>query len=160
MRLILIREPIITLLLLLSQMLTTASPPVCLSFNMTIYLCLPAWSQSLCQSACVLPPLSPLCESAACLLVCLAVSWTVLPVMKHGLLSVFFFSVSPCNKNCNYLFLASLTHTYRSCQKAPLQHSSLGMAAQNKWPWYNSQPPAEVCAPCFLSVRLYVFFFG
>lgn len=60
MRLILIREPIITLLPLLSRMLTTASPPVCLSFNMTIYLCLPAWSQSLCQPACVSLPLSPL----------------------------------------------------------------------------------------------------
>ena len=40
MRLILIREPIITLLLLLSLMLTTASPPVCTSFSVTIHLCL------------------------------------------------------------------------------------------------------------------------
>lgn len=87
MRLILIREPIITLLLLLSQMLTTASPPVCLSFSMTMYLCLPAWSLSLCQSACVSRTLSPLCEPATCLLVYLAVSLTVFPVLKHVLLS-------------------------------------------------------------------------
>lgn len=40
MRLILIREGIITLLLLLSPMLTTASPPISLSFSMTISLCL------------------------------------------------------------------------------------------------------------------------
>lgn len=52
MRLIVIREPIITLLLLLPLMLTTASLPICLSFSMTISLCLPAQSLSHCQSAC------------------------------------------------------------------------------------------------------------
>lgn len=52
MRLILIREPVITFLLL-SLMLTTASPPICLSFSMTIPLCLAAQSLSHCQSACV-----------------------------------------------------------------------------------------------------------
>lgn len=46
MRLIVIRESIITLLLLLSLKLTTASLPICLSCSMTISLCLPAHSLS------------------------------------------------------------------------------------------------------------------
>lgn len=47
---ILITEPIITLLLLLSQILSTSSPPFCPFFSMTKYLYLPAWSLSHCPS--------------------------------------------------------------------------------------------------------------
>ena len=64
MRLILIREPIITLLLLLSLMLTTASPPVCLSLSTTISLCLPA-PEPVSPSVCRLLTLPP-CEPATC----------------------------------------------------------------------------------------------
>lgn len=52
MRLILIREPVITFLLL-SLMLTTSSPPICLSFTMTISLCLTGQRLPHCQPACV-----------------------------------------------------------------------------------------------------------
>lgn len=111
MRLILIRESIITLLLL-SLMLTTASPPFCLSFSMTISLCLPAQRLSHCQSTRVSLTLSllvPLCELASCLPVCLAIGLIVLPVLKHVLLSFF---ESPYNKQHNYLFLACPSDTH------------------------------------------------
>lgn len=81
MRLIVIREPIITLLLLLSLMLTTASLPICLSCSMTISLCLPARSLSLCQSACV--SLGPSVLVLVNLLPGFVVNLAVFPVLKR-----------------------------------------------------------------------------
>lgn len=106
MRLILIREPIITLPLLLSLMLTTASPPLCLSFTMTISLCLHAWSLSHCPSGCVSPYLPvflclSVCLSAglywvSCLKACLPVSHHIIIIIISGVFTCL--CACPCDR--------------------------------------------------------------
>lgn len=101
MRLILIREPIITLPLLLSLMLTTASPPLCLSFTMTISLCLHAWSLSHCPSGCV----SPYLPVFLCLPACLRLYWVsclkaCVPVSHHIIIIIIISGVFTCLCAC------------------------------------------------------------
>lgn len=142
MRLILIREPIITLPPLLSKMLTTdthtnITPPLHskaspasnprLSFGATVRLCLLA-CQSVSQSVrpsvfCCTVPLSHAFQSQS--LMCF---------LSRNMLFCLRFFESTCNKSHNYLFPASLTHTYRNAfgQKGQTRRSGLGMAAPNK----------------------------
>lgn len=83
MRLILIREPIITLPLLLSLMLTTASPllPVFHYDYISLSPCPKPVSLSV-RLCLALPPSVPLGEPGTCLPVCQAISLTEFPVLK------------------------------------------------------------------------------
>lgn len=134
MRLILIREPIITLLLLLSLMLTTASPPICLSFSTTISLCLPAWSLSHCQSARV-----SLCLPAN-LLPAFSVCLAAFPVSKHVLLSAFSLNRRVISGVITCFFACPSDTHIQECffARRDKAHGSLGVTAQNKWPWFTT----------------------
>lgn len=125
MRLILIREPIITLLPLLSKMLTTDThtntsppphpkpPPLPVLRHDYVFVLLPV-SRSVYVCAVSLSHASK--------------SGSVMRFLSRNMLFCLRFFESTCNKSHNYLFPASLTRTYRN---------AFGQEGTNttRWPW-------------------------
>lgn len=111
-RLILITEPIITLLVLLSQMLSTSSTPFSPFFSMTTYF---VSQPEACFSAYVLPAI---CAEPVTSLTC--VSWTSGCIfLKQSFVCVSF----SCNKRSSVIIcFLPLWHRYRNdtCKQATL----------------------------------------